>query len=66
LHLRARYTATVRDDGERIAAEPPLGKDIDRDEFQLHGLLDFRWAAAPHPDAHLFQPQPIDNNSSFS
>ena len=43
LHLCRREAARVRHDGERIAAELPIGEDVDGGEIEFHG------AAAPHP-----------------
>ena len=36
LHLLVRQAARVEDDGERVAAEGPVGEDVDGDEGDLH------------------------------
>jgi hypothetical protein len=38
LHLLGRKPVGVDDHGERIAAELPVGEDVDRDEVQLHKI----------------------------
>jgi hypothetical protein len=38
LHLLGREPIGVDDHGERVAAELPVGEDVDRDEVQLHGI----------------------------
>jgi len=36
LHAFGREAIGVGDDGERIAAELPVGKDVNRDKIQFH------------------------------
>ena len=39
LHLLVREPARVEDHRERVAAEPPVGEDVEGDEGDLHGDL---------------------------
>jgi hypothetical protein len=36
LHLRGAQPGGIRNNGQRVAAEAPFGKDIDGDEFDPH------------------------------